>query len=144
MLSLRPVVFIGLISYSLYLWHWPLIVFQRMNVLFPSDFSDVETKLALIAVSVGAACLSWKLVETPFRSQARKASKAVVFGGASAAMASAVALYGLVVVVGGAPFRFPDRVVAIAAYLGTILPRRSGPDTVICRETASSSTFRPA
>jgi hypothetical protein len=75
------------------------------------------TRLTLIAVSIGAACLSWKLVEMPFRSKGRNASKAVVFGAASAAMTSAVALCGLVVLISGAPSRFPDRVVAIAAYL---------------------------
>ncbi len=36
-LSLRPVVFIGLISYSLYLFHWPIIVFQKMGA-FLGDF----------------------------------------------------------------------------------------------------------
>jgi peptidoglycan/LPS O-acetylase OafA/YrhL len=117
LLSLRPIVFVGLISYSLYLWHWPLIVFQRTDGLFFPDSSGAATKLTLIAVSVGIACLSWKFVEMPFRSKVRDTSRPVVFAVASAAMASVVALCGFVLIEGGAPFRFPGRVVAIAAYL---------------------------
>jgi hypothetical protein len=115
-LSLRPVVFVGLISYSLYLWHWPLIVFQRTDGLLAGS-SGALTKLTLIAVSIGIAWLSWKFVETPFRSRARDTSTGVVFGIASTAMTSVAALCGLVLMVGGAPFRFPERVVAIASYL---------------------------
>jgi peptidoglycan/LPS O-acetylase OafA/YrhL len=118
LLSLRPAVFLGLISYSLYLWHWPLIVFQRTDGLLLPGTSGAATKLALIAVSIGIAWLSWRFVEMPFRSKARDASTAVVFGVASTAMTSVVALCGLVLVAGGAPFRFPERVVAIGAYLG--------------------------
>ena len=118
LLSLRPVVFIGLISYSLYLWHWPLIVFQRTDgLLLPASFG-IATKLMLVAISFGIAWLSWKFIETPFRSRGKDSSKATVFGVASAAMASAAALCGLVLIAGGAPFRFPERVVAIASYLG--------------------------
>jgi peptidoglycan/LPS O-acetylase OafA/YrhL len=116
-LSLRPVVFVGLISYSLYLWHWPLIVFQRTDGFLLADSSGLLTKLTLIAVSVGIAFLSWKFVEMPFRSQAKAASKGAVFGIASAATASAAALCGLALFAGGAPFRFPERVVSIASYL---------------------------
>ena len=115
LLSLRPVVFIGLISYSLYLWHWPLIVFQRTDGLLFAEL-HTTTELVLIAASIGLACLSWKFVEMPFRSKAKDTSKATVFGVASTAMISAFALCGLVLI-DGAPFRFPDRVVAIAAYL---------------------------
>ena len=116
LLSLRPVVFIGLISYSLYLWHWPLIVFQRTDQLLLPNSSGIAAKLALVVLSIGIAFLSWKFVEMPFR-RARAASKGVVFGIASMATASAVALCGLVLFINGAPFRFPERVVAIAAYL---------------------------
>jgi peptidoglycan/LPS O-acetylase OafA/YrhL len=115
-LSLRPIVFIGLISYSLYLWHWPLIVFQRTDALLFAESSDM-TRLGLIIIVTGIACLSWKFVEMPFRAKARTISKPVVFGLASSAMASVLALCGLVLVAGGAPFRFPERVVAIGAYL---------------------------
>jgi peptidoglycan/LPS O-acetylase OafA/YrhL len=118
LLSLRPVVFVGLISYSLYLWHWPLIVFQRTDGLLLAGSSGVTTKLTLIAVSIGIATLSWKFIEMPFRSRARMVSKPAVFAVASTAMTSALALCGLVLIIGGAPFRFPERVVAVAAYLG--------------------------
>jgi peptidoglycan/LPS O-acetylase OafA/YrhL len=117
LLSLRPFVFVGLISYSLYLWHWPLIVFQRSDGLLVVNGSSLLTKLALIACSFLIAWLSWKFIELPFRSRARETSKALVFGAASTAMASATALCALVFVVGGAPFRFPERVVSIGAYL---------------------------
>jgi peptidoglycan/LPS O-acetylase OafA/YrhL len=117
LLSLRPVVFIGLISYSLYLWHWPLIVFQRTDGLLVADASGTTSALVLIAVSVGVACLSWKFVELPFRSRAKDTSKATVFSITSTAMVSAFALCGMVLIANGAPFRFPQRVVAIASYL---------------------------
>jgi hypothetical protein len=117
LLSLRPIVFIGLISYSLYLWHWPLIVFQRTDGLLVADASSTTSALVLIVVSVVVACLSWKFVELPFRSRAKDTSKATVFSITSTAMVSAFALCGMVLIANGAPFRFPQRVVAIASYL---------------------------
>jgi peptidoglycan/LPS O-acetylase OafA/YrhL len=116
-LSLRPLVFVGLISYSLYLWHWPLMVFQRTDALFSSDSSSIVTRLTLIAASIGIAILSWKFVEIPFRSKAKDTSRAIVFGVASTTMISVAALCGVVLMASGAPFRFPQRVVAIGSYL---------------------------
>lgn len=116
LLSLSSVVAIGLISYSLYLWHWPLVVFQRTDMLFATEQTG-SVKLTLITLSVGIAYLSWKLVEVPFRAMGRATSKAAVFGAASTVMGSTFALCALVFVVSGVPQRFPDRIVQIAAYL---------------------------
>ncbi len=66
-LSLRPMVFAGLISYSLYLWHWPVFVFARYLRVAPLGAAET---LALIALSVGLAVLSWRFVERPFRDPA--------------------------------------------------------------------------
>lgn len=63
LLALSPLRFIGLISYSLYLWHWPVIVFYR---LFDNEPDRLE-KVALVAVSILLATISWRLVEKPFR-----------------------------------------------------------------------------
>ncbi|HYF24002.1 MAG TPA: acyltransferase family protein [Caulobacteraceae bacterium] len=63
-LGLGPVVFVGLISYSLYLWHWPVLVLGRLWLNRP--LTDVEA-LAAVAVSVVAAVISWRFVERPFR-----------------------------------------------------------------------------
>jgi len=63
-LSWRPIVFIGLVSYSWYLWHWPLLSFAR-NVA-PAGI-PVRTGVCLAVVSFGLAVLSYKFIEQPFR-----------------------------------------------------------------------------
>ncbi|EAQ28148.1 putative membrane-located cell surface saccharide saccharideacetylase protein [Erythrobacter sp. NAP1] len=68
LLSLKEPVAIGLISYSLYLWHWPLIVFWRYIL---SDKLTLVDSLGLIAVSLAIAWASWRFIEQPFRSKAR-------------------------------------------------------------------------
>jgi peptidoglycan/LPS O-acetylase OafA/YrhL len=63
-LSWPPIVFIGLISYSLYLWHWPVICFSSYWAV--SEFTAME-KWGIILASVLFASVSWKFLETPFR-----------------------------------------------------------------------------
>ncbi len=63
-LSFKPFVWIGLISYSLYLWHWPIIVFAKYHV--GGELSPAML-WGLIGVSIAVAALSWKFVEQPFR-----------------------------------------------------------------------------
>jgi peptidoglycan/LPS O-acetylase OafA/YrhL len=118
LLSRRSMVFIGLISYSLYLWHWPLIVFQRTDGILFASPPGMTAKAAVIAASFVLAVLSWRFVELPFRAKAKTTSRSRTFGAAALATASGVALCGLVLMVSGAPFRFPQRVVKIASYLG--------------------------
>ncbi len=64
MLSLRPIVFVGLISYSLYLWHWALLSLARHWVLGALSLGQTW---AVIALSVALSAASWKYIEAPFR-----------------------------------------------------------------------------
>ncbi len=63
-LSTSPLVTIGLISYPLYLWHWPLLSFPR--ILEPRGLS-VGVTVALVAAAVVLAWLTRRWVEAPFR-----------------------------------------------------------------------------
>ncbi len=62
----RFMVFIGLISYPLYLWHWPLLTFAR--ILDPATPS-LESRLFALLLSVLLAILTYSLVEKPVRSR---------------------------------------------------------------------------
>lgn len=64
LLSQRPIVFIGLISYSLYLAHWPIFVLAGYAAIEPLGAAEIA--LCLLA-SFGLAVLSWRYVERPFR-----------------------------------------------------------------------------
>lgn len=116
-LSLRPVVFIGMISYSLYLWHWPLIVFQDANGFLARGLSPLATKTVLALASILLASLSWRFVEQPFREQRLGISRVTVFRMASVAATILVVLGTGILVTGGVPSRYPARAVAVASFL---------------------------
>ena len=68
-LSLRPVVWIGLISYSAYLWHQPVFAFAR--TLNSTETPAAWLMLILGLVSLGLAWITWAFVEHPFRRRGR-------------------------------------------------------------------------
>jgi hypothetical protein len=116
-LSLRPVVFVGLISYSLYLWHWPLIVFQNSDGLLLQAHSPRITKLVLIAASLVLATLSWRFVEQPFRQGRLKLSRAAIFSAAGAAALLSLFSGSLILANYGFPNRYPAEAVRVATFL---------------------------
>jgi peptidoglycan/LPS O-acetylase OafA/YrhL len=64
LLRVRPVVWVGLISYSLYLWHWPILSLSRLILPYRPDSSVL---LALLFLAVFLSALTYRYVETPFR-----------------------------------------------------------------------------
>jgi peptidoglycan/LPS O-acetylase OafA/YrhL len=83
LLSLKLIVGIGLISYSLYLWHQPLFAFARImshDDLNPSEY------FALIALSFIFAFISWKYIEKIFRDKNRIKTKNIFLGSALMSM----------------------------------------------------------
>jgi peptidoglycan/LPS O-acetylase OafA/YrhL len=78
-LSTRPFVLIGLISYSAYLWHQPIFAFARdVNLMEPSPLA----MLGLSALSLALAWLSWRFVEQFFRRKSAINRKQVFTAGA--------------------------------------------------------------
>ena len=75
-LALRPVVFVGLISYSLYLWHWPILVLAGYLAIEPMAPSQ---RMLLLLASLVLAVLSWRFVETPFRRRVIFKNRAQIF-----------------------------------------------------------------
>ncbi|MHB8059753.1 MAG: acyltransferase family protein [Gaiellaceae bacterium] len=73
LLSLRPMVWFGDLSYSVYLWHWPLIVFAK--ALWPTVGWAVPVAAG---VSLLPAWLTYRFVENPIRFRARAGSRSTV------------------------------------------------------------------
>jgi peptidoglycan/LPS O-acetylase OafA/YrhL len=110
MLSFAPLQLVGRISYSLYLWHWPLIVFWRQyqsgEPVTPAEAAALAGAAMLIAFA------SWKWIEEPFRRPFP--AKATVPVGLAAA--GAVAVVGFAVVAAnGFPGRIDPKLAALSS-----------------------------
>ncbi len=115
LLSLRPFVFIGLISYSMYLWHWPIIVFVRhLGIAL-----TLPVSLALIAASILSGWLSWKYVEQRFRHPKSTTFRKTFLRLYLAPLLVTAAVTAVILLTGGLPARFADRYVAMEAAIAT-------------------------
>ena len=112
LLALRPIVFIGLISYSLYLWHWPLVAFSHYWAL--EEFS-LTYRCGLIVVSFILAVASWRYVETPFRVRKLGSNRKAMFVYSIVGLAGVIAIGVAMVAQRGFPTRFSERVLSFDA-----------------------------
>jgi len=103
-LASGPFVFVGLLSYSLYLWHWPLLVFFRYWMGEPSPLSGA----VILLVSFFVAILSWKYVETPIRQFKTNLPNRVSYAGAFISISIVVCAAGSIVLNGGCQGKFPE------------------------------------
>lgn len=100
-LSSKILVGVGLISYSLYLWHFPILAFLRINEADPS----AATKLLAIAVAIALSILTYFYIEKPTRNKNAVSAKALVYGLLTATMVIIYA-FGYLLLSQGAKSRF--------------------------------------
>lgn len=120
LISARPLVFFGNISYSLYLWHWPVLVYARYMAVGP--LSDVEAGVA-VALAVLLAWLSYRFVERPVLAAPMRAR--TIFAGGAVGTGAIVAAALAFTLSNGFPNRFkPEATRLMAAAQADISPRR--------------------
>lgn len=110
LLRVRPMVFVGLISYSLYLWHWPLLVYAN----FLNQFGELGSiRWVLLVLALLLASGSYFIVEKPFRHPQKTHGRKALFIGAGVLSCAILAAGAMLVRSGGLPARFQPTVVAL-------------------------------
>ncbi len=137
-LELRPLVFIGLISYSLYLWSWPIQVY--VNYAAPRGLTAMDMTAAIV-LSVAVAAGSWRFVERPFRGRNALFDTRTIFG-FSAAGAGVIAAAGAILFMShGLPQRMSP---ATARQVNAFLEAENVPDPFLndCSEHVSDAEMQ--
>lgn len=110
LLATRPFVGVGLISYSLYLWHWPIaVIVKALNM----GKLNAPTTIAIIVASFLAGFLSWRFVERPFRGKRALPTRRGLLTAGALAGGTAIAVGLIVGATAGLPQRFDARTLAL-------------------------------
>lgn len=121
LLSFRPMVFTGLVSYSWYLWHWPVIVFASYT---PVLQFDTTMKYVCIGGSFVAAILTWQFVETPFRQKRIMPQRKSLLAAGGALLVSLGIGGAIIIFTGGVPARLDPATVTLASGIADQNPHR--------------------
>lgn len=114
LLSSTPMVWIGKVSYSLYLWHWPLIVFAQYWLIRDLTFFE---RVLVFCTSILLASMSWRWIEEPCRSGKPHPKKVLQFVGSAWICLTAIAA--VLVLYDGLPARVSASATAVNASVGT-------------------------
>jgi peptidoglycan/LPS O-acetylase OafA/YrhL len=127
LLSIRPLVFVGLISYSVYLWHWPLITLARMGGIQGVTDKGLIQKASILAVSLLCGWLSWRFVELPFRTTgSKRIPRQHLFASVAGVAVVILAIGAIFVLTDGLPLRFPQAAVRVGTFLDSVQEMRIG------------------
>ena len=98
LLGSRPMVWFGALSYSIYLWHWPVIVLGEWSADWAGTTLPSWGRVALALASIGPAWLSWRFVESPIHHGPwlRRRPRALVASGLAISAVGVVAALALV------------------------------------------------
>jgi len=134
LLSSSPLVMIGKMSYSLYLWHWPIYSLVDYKMIFASEAVRFSAKIGL---SLGASYLSLRLIESPARKflNERK-NRPIAFAGLAVAIAICVSL--------GVFTRNTNYINAVASDVakgGLVFPGQPGKPTVVLMGDSNGSMY---
>jgi peptidoglycan/LPS O-acetylase OafA/YrhL len=112
-LSSPILVFVGLISYPLYLWHWPLL-----SYLWVTGISEPlpQAEFAAVAAAFLLAWLTYRFVEKPFRKRTSIAEQTMGITVLVSAMVIICSLGAITAHTKGIPFRFAGNIRMLATY----------------------------
>lgn len=131
-LSFRPVVMLGKISFSIYLYHWPVLVLYRHSGV--GDMPSLPGKIVLATLSIGLAFASWRFIEQPFRRWRPRPVLSLGLGVIS--MAGVAGAASLLASSGGLPSRLPHEASRLEAYRDMTV---SGRDRSSCFLTSGTA-----
>ncbi len=132
LLESRILVGLGLISYSLYLWHWPLLAMLRYYYF---ESPSVEMVVLVVALSVVAAAVSWRWIENPVRRRQTLSTKKSLFATAAALIAVCIILGATGSIYDGLPQRFSDPIMSASRI--SALSSMSAKDRSYCLEVTT-------
>ncbi len=121
-LSFPVLVYIGLISYSLYLWHWPILVLARYQLTPPETLGPISQVVLIVAIFV-VSFLTYRFVETPIRKKLILAKRRDLFLAAFISMSILFATGFVFAANDGFPSRLLPQARPIAAAMGDLDPR---------------------
>lgn len=139
LLSMRPMVLIGEISYSLYLVHWPLLTITQAHVGLANPLS-VPNQVLLVMIGVPIAWLIYRFVENPVR-RSRTLSGAQPRATLASALAGSAAL--VLVATGGAAYAATKPVTTNVVLVSAALAKHPKPSTVVPKNLTPSLAQAP-